>query len=416
MSAFGSQQGCVLGDANARKGRPDLVWIRNLKSSSVLGEVEEVTLGCSGNARYVSIHDEIKVQDLLASFSSSVVTAIWRHRNWEAQQLGYTSMNSLFARFLRGFSLTVLAVFIPMTSALAVYPDKPIKMIVPFSPGGGTDSVARSLAAGMSQVLGQPVIVENKPGAGTIIGSEFVAKSAPDGYTLLVATFAHAVNPSLIPAMPFDTDNAFAAVGMVAKGPNVLVVRSDSALKSIKDLVEAAKLDPLKLSFASQGNGTSAHLAGEMFENLAQVKMTHIPYRGAGPAMTDLLSGQVDMMFATASAISQHISSGELRALGVTSLERSPVLKLIPSISETVPGFALESWYALFVCVGTPHEIISKLNDAINKTAQTTNFRGKLEPQGLVVSTGSPQELEAYVKREEMRWRKIVKENNIKAD
>ncbi len=310
------------------------------------------------------------------------------------------------------FAAAVLAA----TAVVAAYPDRPIKLIVPFSPGGGTDSIARTLATGMSQSLGGTVIVDNKPGAGTIIGTDAVAKSVPDGYSLLVATFAHAVNPSLVPKLPFDTDKAFAPVVMVARGPNVLVVRSESPLKSVKDLLELAKAQPGKLTYASQGNGTSAHLAGEMFENMAQVKITHIPYRGAGPAMTDLLGGQVDMMFATAAAVGPHIASGKLRALAVTTAERSPVMKTVPAIAESVQGYAVESWYGLFVPAGTPADVIAKLNAAAKQATQTPEFRRKLEPEGLVVFTGSPQELDAYVKREEVRWRKIVKENNIKPD
>jgi tripartite-type tricarboxylate transporter receptor subunit TctC len=310
------------------------------------------------------------------------------------------------------FAAAVLAA----TAVVAAYPDRPVKLIVPFSPGGGTDSIARTLATGMSQALAGTVIVDNKPGAGTLIGSDAVAKSAPDGYTLLVATFAHAVNPSLVSKLPFDTDKAFAPVVMVARGPNVLVVRSESPLKSLKDLLELAKAQPGKLTYASQGNGTSAHLAGEMFENMAQVKITHIPYRGAGPAMTDLLGGQVDMMFATAAAVGPHIASGKLRALAVTTAERSPVMKTVPAIAETVQGYAVESWYGLFAPAGTPADVIAKLNAAAKQATQTLEFRRKLEPEGLVVFTGTPQELDAYVKREEVRWRKIVKENNIKPD
>ena len=317
---------------------------------------------------------------------------------------------------LKRLCVVIASVLISATTTFAAYPEKPVKLVVPFSPGGGTDSIARTLAVGMSQVLGQSVIVENKPGAGTIIGTDAVAKSAPDGYSLVVATFAHAVNSSLMSKLPFDTEKAFTPVVMVARGPNVLVVRTENTLKSVKDLIDLARADPAKLSYASQGNGTSAHLAGEMFENLAQVKMTHIPYRGAGPAMTDLLSGQVDMMFATAAAVAPHIASGKLRAIAVTSPERSPVMRTIPTVAETVRGYAVESWYGLFAPAGTPDDVVMKLNNAAKQATQSSEFRRKMEPEGLVVSTGTPQELDAYVKREESRWRKIVKENNIKPD
>ena len=313
-------------------------------------------------------------------------------------------------------ALVATAALAVSTAFAAGFPDKPVRLIVPFSPGGGTDTVARTLAVGMSKDLGQTVIVENKPGAGTIIGDDYVAKSAPDGYTLVVATFAHAVNPSLQPHMPFDTDKAFAPVMLLARGPNVLVVRADSPYKSVQDVISAAHAHPGKLTFASQGNGTSAHLAGEMFQNLAKVKMTHVPYKGAGPAMTDLLSGQVTMMFATAAAATPMVASGKLRALGVTTPKRSAAMQDVPAIAETVPGYAVESWYGLYAPAGTPAPVIARLNAAARKGTQTPEFRKKIEPEGLAISAGSPEELDTFVRAEEARWGKVVRENNLNID
>ena len=317
-------------------------------------------------------------------------------------------MNPRFRSTLTRLCALVAATAIGASAAHAAFPDKPIRLVVPFAPGGGTDLIARTLGADMAQTLGQPVIIENKPGAGTIIGTDAVAKSPPDGYTLVVATFAHAINPSLQPKLPFATDTAFAPVILLGRGPNVLVVRTDSPYKSVGDVIAAARAKGSRLTYASQGNGTSAHLAGEMFTNLTKVDMVHVPYRGAGPAITDLIGGQVDLFFGTAAAVSTFVNSGKLRALAVTTPQRSA--------AETVPGYVVESWYGLYAPAGTPGEVIGKLNAAAAKAARTPAFSKKVEQEGLVISAGSPAELDAYVRAEEARWRKIVRENAIKPD
>jgi len=316
----------------------------------------------------------------------------------------------------------LLAAFIGATAALvstqtgAAYPDRPIRLVVPFAPGGGTDTIARTLAAAMSTELGKQIIIDNKPGAGTILGTDAVAKSAPDGYNIVIATFAHAVNPSLVPKLPYAQDKAFAPITLIGKGPNVLVVRADSPYKTVKDIVDAARAKPGTLTYASQGNGTSAHLAGEMLTNLAGIQMTHVPYRGAGPAITDLMGGQVDLIFGTAAAVSPFVQSGKLRAIAVTSPQPSPSLKDIPTIAATVPGYAVESWYGLYAPAGTPPDVIEKLSAAAKKAARSPEFAKRIEQEGLEVTASDPAELDRYVKAEEVRWRKIVKENNIKPE
>lgn len=315
----------------------------------------------------------------------------------------------------------LLAAFVAMaalsfTPADAAYPDKPIRLVVPFAPGGGTDTIARTLAAGMSTELGKQILIDNKPGAGTILGTDVVAKSPPDGYNIVIATFAHAVNPGLVLKLPYAQDTAFAPVTLIAKGPNVLVVRADSPYKTVKDIVDAAHVKPGTLTYASQGNGTSAHLAGEMFTNLSRIQMTHVPYRGAGPAITDLIGGQVDMIFGTAAAVSTFVQSGKLRAIAVTSPQPSPSFKGIPTIAATVPGYAVESWYGLYAPAGTPPDVIERLGAAARKAARSPEFAKRIGQEGLEVTASDPAELDRYVKAEEARWRKIVKENNIKPE
>jgi tripartite-type tricarboxylate transporter receptor subunit TctC len=331
-------------------------------------------------------------------------------------------MQTLFSPFRRlgAFLAAVLAIAaVATTPALAAFPDKPLKIIVPFSPGGGTDLIARSMGILMSQDLGQPVIIDNKPGAGTIIGTDALAKSPPDGYTLVMATLAHAVNPSIHPKLPYAQDSSFAPVMLVGRSPNVLVVRPDSPFKSVQDIIAAARAQPGKLSFASQGSGTSAHLAGELFKFLTHTSITHVPYRGAGPALTDLLGGQVDMMFATASAAGPFVQSGRLRALAVTTAQRSPaaVLANVPTVAESgVPDYVADSWYGLFAPAGTPAPVIARLNAAAKKAAQSDEFRNKVESEGLVITAGTPKDFGKYVKGEEVRWRNVVKSANITAD
>ena len=325
-------------------------------------------------------------------------------------------MNSLGV-LLRVFALAVSLA--GSTFALAAYPDRPIKVIVPFAPGGGTDLVARTLSVPMSEDLKQSIVIDNKPGGSTIIGTDALAKSPADGYTLVVATLAHAVNPSLKAKLPYSQDKDFAPVILVGISPNVVVVSADSPYKTFPEFLAAAKANPGKLSYASQGGGTSAHLAGELFNSIAGTKLTHVPYKGAGPALTDVIGGQVDVMFATASAVGSLVESGKLRALAVTTLTRSttPLLAKLPTVAESgVPGYSAGSWYGYFAPAGTPPAVINQLNASIKKGTQTSAFKARVESEGLIIKAGSPEEFAKFVKAEELRWKAVIKDANISPD
>lgn len=327
-------------------------------------------------------------------------------------------LNAKCYTFIAGTLLGLLALSMS-PFAKAAYPDRPIKVIVPFAPGGGTDLVARTLGIAMAEDLRQPIVIENKPGGSTVVGTEALAKSPADGYTLVVATFAHAVNPSLKAKLPYSQDKDFAPVILVGVSPNVLVVSANSPYKTFSEFLAAAKANPGKLSYASQGGGTSAHLAGELFNSMTGAKLIHVPYKGAGPALTDVIGGQVDVMFATASAVGSLVDGGKLRALAVTTPTRSPSpqLSMLPAVAESgVPGYSAGSWYGYFAPAGTPPEVINKLNASIKKAAQSPAFKARVEGEGLVIRAGSPEDFGKFVKAEELRWRTVIKDANISAD
>jgi tripartite-type tricarboxylate transporter receptor subunit TctC len=301
--------------------------------------------------------------------------------------------------------------------ASPLYPDRIVKIVVPFAPGGGTDVIARTLAQEMARDLGATIVIENKPGAGTIIGTQAVATSEPDGYTLLMGTFSHAVNLSLNARLPYDPHKDFAAVALVARSFNFVVVNPKSAIKSIADLIAAAKADPDKLSYGTYGTGTSAHLAGELFKNLAKVNLTTVPYKGAAPAITDLIGGQIQVMFTTVASASSLIAGGQLRALAVTSAERSPAFPDLPTVAEAgVPGYAAESWYGLLAPAKTPPEIIDRLNKSAATAVQSEAFRRLGVNEGLVMVAQPPEALDRYLRGEEERWRKVIEDAGIKIE
>jgi tripartite-type tricarboxylate transporter receptor subunit TctC len=316
-------------------------------------------------------------------------------------------------RFLFALAAWMLAI----DPASAGFPDHLVKIVVPFAPGGGTDVVARTLAQEMAKDLGVTVIIENKPGAGTIIGTQSVATSDKDGYTLLMGTFANAVNPSLQAKLPYDPHRDFAAVALVARSFNIVVVNPKSDIASIADLIAAAKAAPDKLSYSTYGTGTSAHLAGELFKIMAKVNLTTVPYKGAAPAITDLIGGQIQVMFTTVASAASLIEAGQLRALAVTSADRSPAFPNLPTVAEAgVPGYAAESWYGLFAPAGTPPDVIARLNRSAAVAVASEAFKRLGVNEGLVMVSSPPAELDRYFRGEEARWRKVIDDAGIKIE
>jgi tripartite-type tricarboxylate transporter receptor subunit TctC len=301
--------------------------------------------------------------------------------------------------------------------ALAAYPERIIRIMVPFAPGGGTDVVARTLAQEMARDLGASIVIENKPGAGTIIGTQAVASSEPDGYTLLMGTFANAVNPSLKAKLPYDPHRDFAPVALIARSFNIVVVNPNSPIKSIADLIAAAKAEPEKLSYGTYGTGTSAHLAGELFKSLAKVNLTTVPYKGAAPAITDLIGGQIQVMFTTVASAAALIAGGQLRALAVTSAQRSPAFPDLPTVAEAgVPDYSAESWYGLFAPARTPKDVIDRLNKSAAVAVQSEAFKKLAVNEGLVMVARPPEQLDQHFRAEEERWRKVIQDSGIKGE
>jgi tripartite-type tricarboxylate transporter receptor subunit TctC len=325
--------------------------------------------------------------------------------------------NNNEARLLFALAACTLVSMLAGGGAVAAYPQRLVKIVVPFAPGGGTDSVARTLAQEMAKDLGQSVIIENKSGAGTITGTQAVATSEADGYTLLMGTFANAVNPSLRAKLPYDAHKDFAPVALVARSFNIVVVSAKSPYRSIADLTAAAKAEPDKLSYGTYGTGTSAHLAGELFKSLAQVNLTTVPYKGVAPAITDLLGGQIQVMFPTVASAAPLIQGSQLRALAVTSPERSPAFPDLPTVAEAgVPGYSAETWYGLFAPAGTPSAVIDRLNKSAAAAVKSEAFDKLAVNEGLVMVASPPGELDRYFRGEEERWRKVIRDVGIKVD
>lgn len=300
----------------------------------------------------------------------------------------------------------------------AAWPSKPIKWVVPFPPGGAMDVIARTLGEKAARELGQAVVVENRPGAGGNIGADYVAKQPADGYTIMITSIGMATNRALYPKLTYDPVRDFAPISLLAVVPNVLVVNAaNTSDRSVKDVVARAGKEPGKLTYASAGNGTSIHLAGEVFASMAGVQMTHIPYKGSGPAVTDMLGGQVDLMFDSITSARPHIQSGKLRALAVTTAKRSAALPDVPTVAEAgVPGYEVSPWFAVFARTGTPPEVIARLKKVLNDAMKQPETLRKLESVGAEPIGSTPQELATHLNRELERWGKLIQQRNIRAD
>lgn len=310
----------------------------------------------------------------------------------------------------------VLAVA-PSVFAADAYPSKPITMVVPSAPAGSTDIVARLIGEQLANDLGQPIVVENRPGASGNIGTEAAARAKPDGYTILMQYSGyHVGNPALFPQARWKPAD-FVPVALVMRAPHVVAVSSKIPAKNLRDLIAYGKKDNRGVFYASSGNGSIQHIAGVMFGNQAHVPVTHVPYKGAGPVVTDLIGGQVDMFVTTPPSVIGQVKTGKIKALAYTGPKRHPSMPDVPTSAEAgLPGYNVESWFAVFAPAGTPPDIVKRLSASIKKTVESPDYRRKIEDQGGFATYMDPQTLDKFVTQELVTWAKVIKDGNIKAD
>lgn len=296
------------------------------------------------------------------------------------------------------------------------YPTKPLRLIVPYPAGGGVDTVARVLGLKLSEILGQQVVVDNRPGANGIIGSDITAKAAPDGYTMLLQSVAHAINATLYRKLPYDTVKDFAAVTLVNAQPNLLVVYPSLPVASVKELIAMAKSKPGMLTLASPGNGSSAHLSGELLKIMAGIDIVHVPYRGGPPVLNDLIGGRVSLTFSSVSLSIPLVTSGKLRALAITALTRSPILPDLPTVAETIPGYEASTWYGMFLPGGTPGKIVARINREIVKALRAPEIRDRLTLNGAEIVGDTPEQFTAKIKADIAKWGEVVRASGARVD
>jgi tripartite-type tricarboxylate transporter receptor subunit TctC len=302
-------------------------------------------------------------------------------------------------------------------TAWAAYPDKPITLIVPWAPGGSTDILARAIGQQLTLSMGQPVIVENKAGASGNIGSNIVAKAKPDGYTLLIGSMStHAMNPALIPNMPFKGADDFTPIALVANVINTMVVNPSVPAKNVQELIAYAKAHPGKLAYASAGGGSTNHLSAEMFKKAAGIDMLHVPYKGGAPAVLDTVGNQTQVLFSAGTQTLPHVKAGKLRLIAVTEPHRSALLKDVPTVAETLPGYEISVWYAAFGPAGMPPELVTRLNAEINKALAVPEVRARMDAMGVELVKSTPEQLAETLKRDTARYARVIQELGIKLD
>ncbi len=325
-------------------------------------------------------------------------------------------MNKLTLR--RSLLAAAFCAALPAVYAQAAYPNKPIRIVVPFTPAGTSDILARAVGQELSKAFGQSVTIENVPGAGGSLGSERVAKAAPDGYTLLMGHIGtHAVNPLIYPKLPYDPVKNFAPVAWVANVPNVLAINPSIPAKTLKEFVALAKTKPGQFNYGSGGNGSAAQLATEYLKQQAGIFVVHVPYRGTAPAVTDLIAGQTQMIFTGGPAVMPFVKSGQLRALAVSSSKRLEALPDLPTVAESgYPNFQADQWYGILAPAGTPRDVVNKLNAQINIALASPELKTRLQTEGAIANPTSPEAFGAHISREIERWRPVVQAGNVKAD